>query len=77
NILPADGAFYLYADIRDLTEDSEAFAQTMLREIGVAATPGIDFDSLRGHSYLRLSYAGAEHEMSEAVRRIGTWLRSR
>lgn len=77
NILPADGAFYLYADIRDLTEDSEAFAQTMLREIGVAATPGIDFDSLRGHSYFRLSYAGAEHEMSEAVRRIGTWLRSR
>ncbi len=77
NILPADGAFYLYADIRDLTEDSAAFAQAMLREIGVAATPGIDFDPVGGHSYLRLSYAGAEHEMSEAARRIATWLRSR
>jgi aspartate/methionine/tyrosine aminotransferase len=75
--LPADGAFYLYADIRDLTEDSAAFAQAMLREIGVAATPGIDFDPVGGHSYLRLSYAGAEHEMSEAARRIANWLRSR
>ena len=77
NILPADGAFYLYADIRDLTDDSAAFAQAMLRDIGVAATPGIDFDPERGKSYLRLSYAGAEREMREASRRIAAWLKTR
>lgn len=76
-ILPADGAFYLYADIRDLTDDSSAFAQAMLREIGVAATPGIDFDPDHGRSYLRFSYAGAEHEMREAARRIAAWLKTR
>lgn len=77
NILPADGAFYLYADVRDLTDDSAAFAQAMLREIGVATTPGIDFDPERGRSYLRLSYAGAEREMREAARRIAAWLKTR
>nr|WP_244462710.1 aminotransferase class I/II-fold pyridoxal phosphate-dependent enzyme [Methyloceanibacter caenitepidi] len=77
NILPADGAFYLYADIGDLTDDSAAFAQAMLRDIGVAATPGIDFDPERGKSYLRLSYAGAELEMREAARRIAAWLKTR
>ncbi len=77
NILPADGAFYLYADIRDLTDDSAAFAQALLRDIGVAATPGIDFDPERGKSYLRLSYAGAEREIREASRRIAAWLKTR
>jgi aspartate/methionine/tyrosine aminotransferase len=77
NILPADGAFYLYADIRDLTDDSAAFAQAMLRDIGVAATPGIDFDPERGKSYLRLSYAGSEREIREASRRIAAWLKTR
>ena len=77
NILPADGAFYLYADIRHLTDDSAAFAQAMLREIGVAATPGIDFDPERGRSYLRLSYAGAEREIREAAMRIAAWLKRR
>ena len=77
NILPADGAFYLYADIRHLTDDSAAFAQAMLREIGVAATPGIDFDPERGRSYLRLSYAGAERQMREAATRIAAWLKRR
>ena len=75
-ILPADGAFYLYADIRDLTDDSAAFAQAMLRNIGVAATPGIDFDPEHGRSFLRFSYAGAEDEMREAAKRIATWLKT-
>ncbi|WP_425283226.1 pyridoxal phosphate-dependent aminotransferase [Methyloceanibacter methanicus] len=77
NILPADGAFYLYADISHLTDDSVAFAKAMLRDIGVAATPGVDFDPARGRSYLRLSYAGAEHQMREAAKRIAGWLRTR
>lgn len=73
-ILPADGAFYLYADVSRFTADSEAFAKAMLKDIGVAVTPGIDFDPERGRSYLRLSYAGPEPAMREAARRIGGWL---
>ncbi|MGH6865039.1 MAG: pyridoxal phosphate-dependent aminotransferase [Methyloceanibacter sp.] len=76
-ILPADGAFYLYADVGRFTADSEAFAQTMLKEIGVAVTPGIDFDAERGRSYVRFCYAGAEALMREAARRIGPWIRTR
>ena len=76
-ILPADGAFYLYADISRYTDDSQAFATAMLRDIGVAATPGIDFDPDRGNRFLRLCYAGSEEEMREAVRRISTWLKPR
>jgi aspartate/methionine/tyrosine aminotransferase len=75
SILPADGAFYLYADISRYTGDSATFAKTMLRETGVAATPGIDFDPDRGNSYLRLCYAGAKHDMREAARRIAAWLK--
>jgi len=73
--LPADGAFYLYADVSQFTADSFAFATRMLEEAGVATTPGADFDLLRGHSFLRLCYAGGRDEMREAVERIGTWLR--
>jgi aspartate/methionine/tyrosine aminotransferase len=76
-ILPADGAFYLYADISRYTGDSAAFAKDMLREIGVAATPGIDFDPDRGGCYLRFCYAGAEEDMREAPRRIGPWLKTK
>jgi aspartate/methionine/tyrosine aminotransferase len=76
-ILPADGAFYLYADISRYTGDSAAFAKDMLREIGVAATPGIDFDPDRGGCYLRFCYAGAEADMREAARRIGPWLKTK
>jgi aspartate/methionine/tyrosine aminotransferase len=77
SLLPADGAFYLYADVSRFTADSEAFAKSMLRDIGVAVTPGIDFDPERGSSYLRLCYAGPEQAMREAARRITTWLKGR
>jgi aspartate/methionine/tyrosine aminotransferase len=73
--LPADGAFYLYADVSRFSNDSFAFATRMLEEAGVAATPGIDFDPLHGKNFLRLCYAGAREEMREAVERIGDWLR--
>lgn len=72
-LAPADGAFYLYADIAHLTDDSESFAKAMLREIGVAATPGVDFDESRGRHFLRLSYAGTFEQMREAVRRLKGW----
>jgi aspartate/methionine/tyrosine aminotransferase len=73
--LPADGAFYLYADISRFSTDSFAFATRMLEEAGVAATPGVDFDPQRGRNFLRLSYAGSATDMREAVERIGNWLR--
>ncbi|MHA1517048.1 MAG: pyridoxal phosphate-dependent aminotransferase [Alphaproteobacteria bacterium] len=77
SILPADGAFYFYADVSRYTDNSAVFARKMLRDVGVATTPGIDFDPDRGDTYLRLSYAGAEADMREAVRRIGTWLKAK
>src|SRR5277367_169581 len=63
--LPADGAFYLYADVSRFTADSAAFAGEMLEKAHVAATPGIDFDPVHGHRYVRLSYARSADEMRE------------
>lgn len=74
-LLPADGAFYLYSDVRHFTNDSVEFAHRMLREAGVAVTPGVDFDAQQGAHYVRLSYAGATERMAEAVRRIRNWLK--
>ena len=71
----ADGAFYLYADVGDLTNDSEAFCRRMLHEAGVAATPGIDFDPERGHRFVRFSFAGATGEMAEAAHQLRRWLK--
>jgi len=73
--LPVDGAFYLYADVSKFSNDSLAFAKQMLNEAGVAATPGIDFDPVNGHNFLRFCYAGSAAEMHEAVERIGHWLK--
>jgi aspartate/methionine/tyrosine aminotransferase len=72
--LPVDGAFYLYADISRFSNDSLDFAKRMLEQAHVAATPGIDFDPVNGHNFLRFCYAGSAAEMHEAVERIGTWL---
>jgi aspartate/methionine/tyrosine aminotransferase len=74
-ILPVDGAFYLYADVSRFADDSFAFARRMLEETHVAATPGVDFDPLRGRHFIRFCYAGSAAEMHEAVERIGAWLR--
>jgi aspartate/methionine/tyrosine aminotransferase len=74
-ILPVDGAFYLYADVSRFADDSFAFAKRMLEETHVAATPGVDFDPLRGRHFVRFCYAGSAAEMHEAVARIGMWLR--
>jgi aspartate/methionine/tyrosine aminotransferase len=72
--LPADGAFYLYADVSDFTADSFAFAKTMLEEAHVAATPGVDFDPIHGRNFIRFSYARSADDMREAVARIARWL---
>lgn len=73
NFAPPDGAFYLYVDVRRLTNDSEAFCRAMLAEIGVASTPGTDFDPERGRGFVRLSYAGSQQDIEEAARRLRAW----
>ncbi len=73
NIVPADGAFYLYADVGHVTNDSLAFAKLMLDETGVAVTPGVDFDEARGRRFLRFSYAGSTASMTEAADRLKRW----
>ena len=72
-LAPADGAFYLYADISRLTNDSQKFCSRMLAEIGVAATPGIDFDPGQGHRFMRFSFAGSISDMAEAASRLKSW----
>ena len=71
---PADGAFYIYADVGHLTQDSQAFCKRMLHETGVAATPGVDFDPFRGQRFVRFSFAGREDEVAEAAQRLRRWL---
>ena len=70
---PAEGAFYLFADIGDRSNDSVAFCARMLREAGVAASPGVDFDRGRGNRFVRFSYCGPEDAMREAAERLGRW----
>ncbi len=72
---PMDGAFYAYVDVSRFTNDSMAFARKMLAEINVAGTPGLDFDPAEGHRAMRLSYAGSNAEIEEAIERIADWLK--
>jgi aspartate/methionine/tyrosine aminotransferase len=74
-LAPADGAFYLYADVGTLTDDSESFVQRILKETGVAVTPGIDFDEEEGRHFVRFSYAGPFADMWEAARRLRAWMK--
>lgn len=70
---PAEGAFYLFADISDRSNDSMAFCARMLAETGVAVTPGVDFDRTRGNRFVRFSYCGPEADMIEAAARLKEW----
>ncbi len=72
---PMDGAFYAYVDVSRFTNDSMVFAQKMLAEINVAATPGLDFDPVEGHRAMRFSYAGSNAEIEEAIERMAAWLK--
>ncbi len=74
DLAPCDGAFYLYADIGHMTNDSLDFTRRMLREAGVAATPGLDFDPARGAHTLRFSFARSTADMIEGARRLKDWL---
>ncbi|MEX0285896.1 MAG: pyridoxal phosphate-dependent aminotransferase [Paracoccaceae bacterium] len=72
--LPVDGAFYVYVNCRKFTNDTVDFCRRMLAETGVATTPGADFDPERGHQYMRLSFAGTQSDMKEALARMAAWL---
>ena len=76
-ILPVDGAFYAYVGVGRFSNDSTAFAKALLAEAGVALTPGVDFDRARGHAYVRMSFAGGEAEIADALDRIERWLPKR
>ena len=72
-LAPADGAFYIYADVGALTDASDAFCRKILADTGVALAPGLDFDPDRGNRYLRISYAETPQTIAEAVERLIGW----
>ena len=76
-IAPPDGAFYIYADISDLTSDSLAFAGEILDQAGVAVTPGLDFDPVRGNRTLRFSYAADTADIEEGLTRLRDFMATR
>jgi len=75
-IAPPDGAFYIYADVKHLTDDSLAFCKTLLRDTGVATAPGIDFDPEDGRHFIRMSFAVSTPELEEAIARMTPWFAS-
>jgi aspartate/methionine/tyrosine aminotransferase len=76
-LAPADGAFYVYADITELGVPATTLCENWLDELGVATTPGIDFDLTRGERFVRLSFAGSTEHMHEACDRLQGWLDAR
>nr|WP_299909479.1 aminotransferase class I/II-fold pyridoxal phosphate-dependent enzyme [Sphingomonas bacterium] len=76
-IAPPDGAFYIWADIGHLTDDSMAFCLKLLDETGVATAPGIDFDPVDGRRFMRFSFAVSTDRIEEALRRMGPWFAAR
>ena len=74
-LAPADGAFCVYADVSHLTDDSMSLCHSLLRDTGVATAPGVDFDTVDGGSFLRISFAGAPSEIAESLERLEVWLR--
>ncbi len=73
-LAPADGAFYVYADVAHLTDDSMSFAHRLLSETGVALAPGVDFDTVEGSRFVRMSFAGSREDVEVALMRLARWL---
>ena len=73
-IAPPDGAFYVYADVSHLTQDSRQFCAEILEKAGVAVTPGLDFDAQRGHGTLRFSYARSTADIREGLARLARFM---
>jgi len=77
SIAPPDGAFYIYADIGHLTNDSMAFCETLVRETGVATAPGVDFDPVNGNRFIRFSFAVSTPEIEDALARMKPFFAAR
>jgi aspartate/methionine/tyrosine aminotransferase len=77
DIAPPDGAFYIYANVGHLTDDSVSFCKSLLRDTGVATAPGVDFDPVEGHHYMRFSFAVSTAEVEDAIARITPWFANR
>ncbi len=73
NFTAAHGAFYIYADIHALSNDSEAFCKHALDEAKVSITPGTDFDLNRGSGTIRICYADSQENIIEACQRLKNW----
>ncbi len=76
-IAPPDGAFYIYADIGHLTDDSLAFCTRLLEDTGVATAPGVDFDPVEGHRFMRFSFAVSTDRIEQAIERMTPWFAER
>ena len=76
-LAPAQGAFYIYADISRFSNNSLEFSARMLEDIGVAATSGVDFDPIDGHRFLRFSYARATADIEEGLARLTAFMAAR
>jgi len=72
-LAPADGAFYIWAQVDHLCNDSQELAQQWLSELGIAVTPGIDFDPSEGHRFIRFSFAGSTSEALETIQKLSNW----
>jgi aspartate/methionine/tyrosine aminotransferase len=75
-IAPPDGAFYVWADVSHLTDDSMAFCKRLLTETGVAIAPGVDFDPVEGGRFIRISYAASTPEIEEGLARLTPWFQA-
>lgn len=76
-IAPPDGAFYIYADVSRYTQDSMAFCLDLLEDTGIATAPGVDFDPVDGHHFMRFSFALATPEIEEAIALLEPWFAQR
>ncbi|MDP6283946.1 MAG: aminotransferase class I/II-fold pyridoxal phosphate-dependent enzyme, partial [Acidimicrobiales bacterium] len=76
-LAPADGAFYVWGQVDHMCDDSQELAQQWLDELGVAVTPGIDFDPEQGHRFIRFSFAGSTQETHDTVEKLVQWSANR
>ena len=76
-IAPPDGAFYVYADVSDFTDDSMQFCMALLDATGVATAPGYDFDPVHGHKFMRISFAVSTDQVEDAIARMKPWFAAR
>ena len=75
-IAPPDGAFYIYTDISQFSDNSLEFCKKLLVDTGVATTPGLDFDPVNGHKHMRLSYPQDSQQVQLALDRISQWIKT-